>query len=91
MDSFVDLITTLRREIPDVSPEVWGSILRVASQIYGSTTIYVQAQPKRAKLEMLEAAQQSSDVSALAAKLGVTSRRVRQLQQLRGKNPRSRG
>ena len=83
MDSLVSLINTLRGELPEVSPDVWSSILRLSSQHYGGTRIYVQAAPKRAALDILDAARPEEDIASLARKTGLTPRRIQQLRKLR--------
>jgi hypothetical protein len=83
-DTLQSLLEMARREMPDVSDEVWSRFAILASLRFACTEFYVPApNRKRAKLEMLAQLDADLDSATLATKLGVSVRRAQQLRRLR--------
>ena len=82
-DNLRDVLALARREMPDVDAAVWERFALLVSLAFGASRIYVPAAPKRRLLEELAAAGEARDAQDLAAKLGVSVRRVQQLRRLR--------
>lgn len=81
-DNLADLLAVARREMPDVPAAVWERFARLAARHCGASRIYVASARKRRHLEAMAAADAAADVEKLAALLGISPRRVRQLRQL---------
>jgi hypothetical protein len=82
-DNLRDLLEIARREMPDVPSEVWERFAILASLKFPATRLYVSAQKNRRHLEALAAADAHQDAERLASLLGVSVRRVQQLQKLK--------
>ena len=83
-DSLQSLLEVARREMPDVSEDVWTRFAILASQRFARSELYVNAPArKRARIEMMADLDADIDSQTLAAKLGVSVRRAQQLKRLR--------
>lgn len=83
-DSLQSLLDVARREMPDVSEDVWTRFATLASLRFARSELYVNAPArKRARIEMMADLDADIDSQTLAAKLGVSVRRAQQLKRLR--------
>lgn len=82
-DNLSDIIALAKRELPDVPPEVWARFERLIRANYGAQRIYVQSHKKRARLEQIAAAGDQADATTISRMLGISVRRVQQLQKLK--------
>lgn len=81
-DDLREIIDLAKREMTDVPPEVWARFECLIRINFGASKAYIAAQKKGRHLALLEAAA-DQDAEAIAAKMGVTVRRVQQLKKLR--------
>lgn len=84
-DNLADLLALARSEMPEIPAAVWERFAALAAQHFGASRIYVAAGRKRRHLEAMAAADAAANAEELAALLGITPRRVRQLNRLQGR------
>lgn len=84
-DELCELLDIARRELPDVPEETWARLEKRIRLNFGTERIYIAARRKASHLDALAAAGEEADAAELARKLGVSVRRVQQLQRLRRK------
>jgi hypothetical protein len=85
-DSLGEILELARRVAPDVPEEIWARIEGRIRMEFGGQRHYFAAQKKRRHLDAIEAASAAdvqADADALANLLGLSVRRVRQLNRLR--------
>lgn len=81
-DNLADLLAIARRDMPEIPATVWERFASLAAQHFGASYLHVRSDRKRRNLEAIAAAGQDADANALAAMLGISPRRVRQLKKL---------
>lgn len=81
-DNLADLLALARRDMPEIPAAVWERFAALAALHFGASRIYVSAGRKRRHLEAMAAADADADTEKLAALLGISQRRVRQLKNL---------
>lgn len=81
-DNLADLLALARRDMPEIPAAVWERFAALAALHFGASRIYVSAARKRRHLEAMAAADADADTEKLAALLGISQRRVRQLKKL---------
>ena len=82
-DSLSELLAVVRRDLPDIPLAVW---VRIESNIrlnFGGQNHYIAAHKKRHLLQTLSELGEQEDNARLAEILGVSVRRVQQLQKLK--------
>ncbi|MDR1276392.1 MAG: hypothetical protein LBL72_08460 [Candidatus Accumulibacter sp.] len=81
-DNIHEVISVIRQSMPgELSPAQWNKILHLATQIYGTHTVYIPREKKRARLETIMD-YGDEDTASLAKRLGVSQRRVQQMKKL---------
>lgn len=83
--NLTEVLELARREMPDVPPDVWARLEGVIRLNFATARVYVHARPTVSHLERLATADAQADTAALSKMLGVSARRVQQLQKLRRK------
>lgn len=82
-DDLLQLLAVARQAAPEIPPAVW---LRVEAAIRQSDLraqrLYIAARSKRRNLQAVESAPPEESTDALACRLGLSPRRIRQLRQL---------
>ena len=82
-DNLAEILDVARREAPEVPAEVWARIeLRIRID-FGGARPYIASQKKRVRLEQLATLAEQDDVNRIAAIMGLSPQRVRQLRKLR--------
>jgi len=82
-DNLKDILAIARRQLPDVPDATWSKIEQAIRNDFGCQRPYIAAHKKRSHLEALAEADQKMAADQLAAKLGISPRRVRQLKKLK--------
>lgn len=83
MDNLTEVLALAKRELKDVPPEVWDRFEHLIRAHFGTRRIYVQSQKKRTHLDQIAAAGDQADAAAISRMLGISVRRVQQLQKLK--------
>lgn len=82
-DNLREILDIARRELPDVPPEIWARIERGIRLNFGTQRPYIAALRKRQHLQALADLDEQTSVAKMSEILGVTVRRVQQLQKLK--------
>lgn len=83
-DALREILDAARLAQPDVPAEVWTQMEATIRRHFGATRVYIAAHRKRQNLNAVEASPQGESATAMARRLGVTERRLRQYKQLLG-------
>lgn len=81
-DDLREILDQAKRDCPDIPAHAWAALERSIRTNFGASRAYIAAQKKGRILEEIERAN-DQDAAALAAKLGLSVRRVQQLKKLR--------
>jgi hypothetical protein len=82
-DNLRDILDIAKREMPDVPPEVWARIEGRIRLNFGGQRPYIASHKKRHALTVIAEIGESQDITRIAALLGISVRRVQQLNKLR--------
>lgn len=81
-DDLREILEQAKRDCPDVPPHAWSAIERSIRTNFGAQRAYIASQKKGRFLAEIEAAG-DLDAETVAAKLGLSVRRVQQLKKLK--------
>jgi hypothetical protein len=82
-DNLAEILAIARQEMPDVPASDWKRVERLIRLTFGGQRPYIAAHKKRRHLEALAAADETADAQRMAAILGISVRRIQQLNKLK--------
>lgn len=83
MDNLYAILAAIRAEMPEVPDASWDKLRRLIGTHAAGTRVYVAAEPKRSRLELLAELGAEADAQQIARTLGVSVRRAQQLKRIK--------